>query len=762
MKNKLPLKFAVGLVLFAALGLPMSAVLAQGTAFTYQGQLNNNGSPASGTYNLTFSLYNASSGGSQVGGTITNTGVSITNGLFTVILEFGDPFDGTPYWLQIGVRTKGATLFSALSPRQELTPTPYAITAENVDGLVSASQLIGTLPSVVFSGVYGNPLTLNNPANSFSGNGGGLTNLSAAQLTSIGNATGGSDNFFVGPAGNPTTSGSYNTAEGVQALFYNTTGGGNTANGGFALFYNTSGYYNTAYGYQALVLNTIGFQNTANGVAALGNNTSGYYNTAIGVQALGYNTSGWDNTAIGDQALFYNTTGDGNTAIGYAALELNTNGFQNTANGVDALYNNTSGFENTANGVAALQNNTSGSDNIALGYQAGYHITTGSFNIDIGNQGLSTDTNIIRIGSGQSQAFIAGVINGNGGGLTNLNASQLTSGTVPSAALTSVPAASLTGTIAPAQLPAAVVTNTETGVTLSGAFNGNGSGLTYLNASQLTSVGNTNGPNAFDNFFVGPAGNSMNSGAGNTAIGSYALFMNTSGSDNTANGRGALFLNTSGSDNTANGTSALYNNTSGSDNTANGLAALFSNTSGGKNTADGGWALLNSTSGSNNIALGYYAGANISTGSYNIDIGNEGLSTDTNIIRIGSGQTTTYLAGAIMTSSDQNTKGGFEPVDTKIVLEGVAALPITRWHYTNDVATPHLGPMAQDFRAAFKLGVDDKHIATVDEEGVALAAIQGLNRKLESSVQEKEAEIQDLKQSVDELKKLVQSLSERK
>src|ERR1035441_10542686 len=702
MKNKLPLKFAVGLVLFAALGLPMSAVLAQGTAFTYQGQLNNNGSPASGTYNLTFSLYNASSGGSQVGGTITNTGVSITNGLFTVILEFGDPFDGTPHWLQIGVRTKGAILFSALSPRQELTPTPYAITDENVDGLVSASQLIGTLPSVVFSGVYGNPLTLNNPANSFSGNGGGLTNLSAAQLTSIGNATGGSDNFFVGPAGNPTTSGSYNTAEGVQALFYNTTGGGNTANGGFALFYNTSGYYNTAYGYQGLVLNTMGFQNKANGVAAVGNNTSGYYNTAIGVQALGYHTSGWYNTAIGDQALFYNTTGDGNTAIGYAALELNTNGFQNTANGVDALYNNTSGFENTANGVAALQNNTSGSDNIALGYQAGYHITTGSFNIDIGNQGLSTDTNIIRIGSGQSQAFIAGVINGNGGGLTNLN------------------------------------------------------------ASQLTSVGNTNGPNAFDNFFVGPAGNSMNSGAGNTAIGSYALFMNTSGSDNTANGRGALFLNTSGSDNTANGTSALYNNTSGSDNTANGLAALFSNTSGGKNTADGGWALLNSTSGSNNIALGYYAGANISTGSYNIDIGNEGLSTDTNIIRIGSGQTTTYLAGAIMTSSDQNIKGGFEPVDTKIVLEGVAALPITRWHYTNDVATPHLGPMAQDFRAAFKLGVDDKHIATVDEEGVALAAIQGLNRKLESSVQEKEAEIQDLKQSVDELKKLVQSLSERK
>lgn len=43
------------------------------------------------------------------------------------------------------------------------------------------------------------------------------------------------------------------------------------------------------------------------------------------------------------------------------------------------------------------------------------------------------------------------------------------------------------------------------------------------------------------------------------------------------------------------------------------------------------------------------------------------------------------------------------------------------------MATPHLGPMAQDFHAAFNVGMDDKHMATVDEEGVALAAIQGLN-----------------------------------
>jgi hypothetical protein len=70
--------------------------------------------------------------------------------------------------------------------------------------------------------------------------------------------------------------------------------------------------------------------------------------------------------------------------------------------------------------------------------------------------------------------------------------------------------------------------------------------------------------------------------------------------------------------------------------------------------------------------------------------------------------------------------------------------------------------MAQDFYAAFRIGRDDKHITTVDEGGVALAAIQGLNQKLEQQSKEKDTEIQTLKQSVAELKQLVQSLAERK
>lgn len=102
-------------------------------------------------------------------------------------------------------------------------------------------------------------------------------------------------------------------------------------------------------------------------------------------------------------------------------------------------------------------------------------------------------------------------------------------------------------------------------------------------------------------------------------------------------------------------------------------------------------------------------------------------------------------------SSDRNVKSGFETISPQAVLAKVAALPITRWHYTNDVATAHLGPMAQDFYAAFRVGPDDRHISTLDEGSVALAAIQGLNQKLE----QKDAEITELKARLDKLEQLM-------
>jgi hypothetical protein len=165
---------------------------AQGTVFTYQGRLNDGGSPASGNYDLTFALYNSASLLLSAD-PITNSAVVVTNGLFTTQLNFGPGiFTGTNYLLQIGVRTNGFTgAFTALSPRQPLTPTPYAIfanTASNLSGTLPSTQLSGAVPSSQISGTYSGSVAFNNGANSFSGtfsgNGSSLSNLNASQLTS--------------------------------------------------------------------------------------------------------------------------------------------------------------------------------------------------------------------------------------------------------------------------------------------------------------------------------------------------------------------------------------------------------------------------------------------------------------------------------------------------------------------------------------------------------------------------------------------------
>jgi hypothetical protein len=151
--------------------------------------------------------------------------------------------------------------------------------------------------------------------------------------------------------------------------------------------------------------------NTAEGDDALFFNTTGFQNTAIGYVALFRNTTGFDNTASGFRSLASNTTGTANTASGSFALIDNTIGNNNTANGDGALFNNTSGEDNTASGVDALLSNTTGSNNIGLGVSAGDNLTTGSNNIDIGNAGVAGESGVIRIGTvgNQTATFIAGV-----------------------------------------------------------------------------------------------------------------------------------------------------------------------------------------------------------------------------------------------------------------------------------------------------------------------------------------------------------------
>src|SRR5438270_6522926 len=129
----------------------------------------------------------------------------------------------------------------------------------------------------------------------------------------------------------------------------------------------------------------------------------------------------------------------------------------------------------------------------------------------------------------------------------------------------------------------------------------------------------------------------------NTATGAGALLSNTSGT-NTANGAFALFNNTTGTGNTAIGAFALNSNTTGDGNTATGHGALPSNTIGSGNVAIGNGTLNLNTTGSDNTALGARAGFNI-TGSNNIDIDNFGVDGESNTIRIGDSQSTTFIAG---------------------------------------------------------------------------------------------------------------------
>jgi hypothetical protein len=140
-----------------AVGLNQARSAPLGTAFTYQGRLADGGTPAAGSYDLKFSLFDAATGGAPAGipTTLTLVPVEVTNGLFTVALDFGGTaFSGGARWLEIAVRTNGAvSAHTILSPRQPLTPAPYALYAPTAGTASSAA----TASSVPWSALTGLP-----------------------------------------------------------------------------------------------------------------------------------------------------------------------------------------------------------------------------------------------------------------------------------------------------------------------------------------------------------------------------------------------------------------------------------------------------------------------------------------------------------------------------------------------------------------------------------------------------------------------------
>jgi hypothetical protein len=266
-------------------GVPM------GTAFTYQGRLIDANYPAEGTYGLQFKLFDSPSDGNQIDGDVNKPDVDVIDGYFTVELDFGSVFDGNAVWLDIGIRPgdlNDPNTYDTLSPRQQVTPTPYALHARWV------------------------------------------------LVDEIG------DNAFVGEsAGHSNTTGIRNSAMGANALRDNTTGYRNAAMGSYTLERNTTGYRNSAVGSSVLVYNTTGYYNSATGCNALFANTTGNSNSALGYRALLSNTTGSYNSAVGAYAGYSNSSGNNNTFVGNEAGRDAT-GSSNVFLGNKAGFNETS------------------------------------------------------------------------------------------------------------------------------------------------------------------------------------------------------------------------------------------------------------------------------------------------------------------------------------------------------------------------------------------------------------------------------------
>ena len=532
------------LVLIGLLSFP-SPLRAQSTAFTYQGQLSVAGQAANGRYDLTFALFKDSTGGSPAAGPLATNGVAISNGLFTVVLDFGTGiFRGTSYWLEIGVRRNGTGSFAQLSPRQALTPTPYAIYAAGAD----VAGLKGKILSSCLSGLYDEPVFFSNPNNSFSGDGNGLINLwpgnispGTASIDISGNAATANYAKYTGTASNAP-----------ESQFALVVKGNQTNEGGI--------YINNPCG-----LTTGVSLGTDGGIW-----TGGYF-------ALCGNSQIFEIPAAGQSMMLVGC--DVPTGIvGYRGSPFLTL------------------FDQVAGGYATSGNFPSGCNTF----------TIGAYGQVVLNNPSSQSCDIYEPKFESPQLVFQSEI------LTNL---------------------------------------------------GKWGPTNYWGISQVSNV-----------FTIGPM----------TRVN---LHMNGAGA--------ASFVEGSV------------------------LPAIVITTNG-------------------------KVGIGTASPKHTLEVAG------------------TVSATSFINSSDRNLKEGFREVDAQEVLEAVATLPIQRWHFRRDLQTQHIGPMAQDFHAAFEVGPDDKHIDTLDADGVALAAIQGLNHKLTEELKQKQTEITELRQRLDRLEQHLTEKSEGK
>jgi hypothetical protein len=302
----------------------------------------------------------------------------------------------------------------------------------------------------------------------------------------------------------------------------------------------------------------------------------------------------------------------------------------------------------------------------------------------------------------------------------------------------------------------------------SGGYSRIGGGLANLATGDVATVGGGQGDTA--------SGDYSTAGGGLRNVASNINATVGGGAYNAASGLHATV--SGGQYNEASGSSATVGG--GELNVATGIGATViggvrDTASGDNSTAAGGYGCL--ASGQFSFAAGYSAKATHRSSFVWADLGSEdfnSIAADAFHVRASGGvylyTSDNLTSGAYLSSggsswtavSDSTLKRNIREVDYSQVLAKVAALPVSQWSYkSQDESIEHIGPMAQDFYRLFALGDDDKHINTIDPDGVALAAIRGLyevNQELKDRLQAQAAEISTLKSQLSGLTALVEDL----
>ena len=285
---------------------------AQTTAFTYQGSLKDGANQATGNYDFEFALFDAVSGGVQLGTTQTQNSVAVVNGIFSVKLDFGSQFPGANRFLEIRLRLTGQPGITTLAPRQLVTSAPYSVKSLNTD---NAAQLGGVAASQY--------VLTDDP-----------------RMSDARNPLPNSTNYIQNQNAVPQASGNFNiTGDG-------TAGGtlsGNVVNA--ATKYNIGG---------SRVLSNPGDDNLFAGTNAGQSNTTGFENSFFGRNAGQSNTTGFSNSFVGLNAGFANTTGNDNSFFGSEAGSANK-GSDNSFFGRSAGLSNTTGSDNSFFALSAAR-----------------------------------------------------------------------------------------------------------------------------------------------------------------------------------------------------------------------------------------------------------------------------------------------------------------------------------------------------------------------------------------------------------------------